>query len=104
MSEPRLTYHEVDDNIILHYSQDVEKHLEAAKAARRNDAEYRTAFGKRAEFRHIMHVPNNIWLQVCAKLQIPFGECFDPAHQPRIAAELKSAEYKGFRVVNDVKI
>lgn len=104
MSDPKLTYHERDDKIVLHYAQDVQKHLEAAHAARRNDAEYRTAFGKRAEFRHIMHVPNNVWLQVCSKLQIAFGECFNPEHQPRIAAELKGPEYKNFRVVSDKKI
>ena len=105
MSDTRIQYHETDEqNIVLTYSQDVEKHLEVAHAARRDDAEHRTAFGKRREFRHVMHVPNNIWLQVCAKLGIPFGECFDSQHRDRIMAEIKGPEYKAFRVVSDKRI
>lgn len=101
MSEPKLTYHEVDDKMVIHYAQDVEPTLEMAKRARREDAE---RFGAKSELRRTMRIPNNIWLQVCAKLGIPFGECFQSEHQKRIMAELKSSEYAAFRTVNDVKI
>lgn len=105
MSDTRIQYHELDESkIVLTYSQDIEKHLAAAKAARRNDAEYRTAFGKRPEFRHAMHVPVIEIYKVCAKLGIPLGELFEPHQQKRIIAELKGPEYRDLRVVNDVRI
>lgn len=100
----KITAHEQGSSVILHYQQDIEPHLKAAKAARRNDAEYRTDFGKRAELRHTMHIPMNVWLQVCAKLQIPFGEALAPEHKGRIMGELKGADYRDLRVVNDKHI
>jgi hypothetical protein len=99
-----LKAHEQGDNLIVTYHADVEPILKSAHDQRRADAEDRTAFGVRREFRKTMSIPPVIMLQVCEKLGIPFGEVFNKEHQARIAAELKGPDYKAFRCVTDRKI
>jgi hypothetical protein len=104
VSDQILTAQEQGRLLVVSYWQDVEPHLREAERARREDSETRTRFGRRAELRRTMHVPNNVWLQVCEKLGIPFGRVLDKDVQERIMRELKGPEYKHFRTTVDVKI
>lgn len=96
--------YEEGDNLLVRTYQDVEPHLKLAARERRVDSEERTAFGKRAEFRRTMTIPNNVMLQVCQKLGIQAGDMFQPEYAKKIYAELKKPEFKYFRTVSDKRI
>lgn len=100
----KQTYHEQGDKVMVHTYQDVEPHLEYAAKCRREDWEKRGQFGKRAELRRTMCVPFNVMLGIAEKLGIPAGQIFDKEHQKRISRELKSSDYKLFRVTNDKRL
>ena len=95
---------EDDEKIVIHTYQDVEPHLKIAARERRVDAEERGAFGKRAEFRRTMTIPNNVMMKVCQDLGIQPGDMFNPEYSKRIYAELKKPEFKLFRCVGDKRI
>ena len=100
----RQTYHEQDGKICINTYQDVEPHLEYAAKLRRADAEERGRFGKRSDMHQTMAVPFNVIMMVAQKLGIAGHQLFEKDSAARIWKELKSSEYKGFRVTTDKRI
>ena len=68
----RTTYKEEDENILINSYQDVEPHIEYAKACRRVDAEDRGRFGKRGDLRRTMSIPMNVLMMVCQEHHLDF--------------------------------
>lgn len=97
----KVTAHEDGDNLVLNTYQDVEPHVEYAKACRRVDAEDRGAFGKRPDLHRTMSIPFNILQAVAQKLGIPPVDIFQSEQSKRIYAELKRPEFKEFRTTID---
>ena len=98
----KTTYHEhADGSFSLNVYQDVEPHIEYAKACARADAEARGKFGKRGDLRRILSIPMNVLLAVAQRLGIPAGQIFEVEYNRRIVAELKRAEFKVFRTTTD---
>lgn len=93
----RQTYREADGKMVITTHQDVEPHLKYAADMRRAERESIGRFGKTRTFHQKMSIPNNIMLQIAAKLGIAPGKIFDSEYQKRIGKELKSPEYAGFR-------
>lgn len=104
MSDLKQTYHEEDGLIHIHTYQDVEPHIEYAKARRREDAEKRGAFGKRPDFHHTMSVPFNVIEMAAKRLNIQPGDIFQSDNMKLIVKELKRPEFKLFRTTCDKKI
>lgn len=101
MSEQIITAKEEDDKLILNYHQDVEPNLKDAADSRRFDAEHRTRFGRRAEFRRTMTIPFTVMMQVAEKLGIQASDMFGREQQSRIAKELKGSDFSLFRTTVD---
>lgn len=99
--DQKVTYHEEDGKTILNYYQDVEPVIEYAAQCRREDAERRGAFGKRAEFRRTMTLPFNVIQEICAKYSLNFFEPEDAKVVLRIA---KGPDYAKFRTTCDRNI
>jgi hypothetical protein len=95
----QIKAHEQDDDLVLHYYQDVEPVLDAAAAARREDRE-RTAFQKSSEFKRTMIVPFNVLLKIREDKGLDF---LNPEHSKAIAKLLKTSEYAGFRTTNKAR-
>lgn len=100
----RTTYHEEGSDIILNTYQDVEPHMEYAKACQRVEAETRGAFGKREDFHRTMAVPMNVIQMVAQRLGIQPKDMFDSESSKRIFEELKGPEFAVFRTTNDKRI
>lgn len=95
---------EEGNKVFIQTYQDVEPHLDLCARERRVDAEERGHFGKRAEFRRTMHIPNNIALMVCQRLGIEPRLMYQREYSNRIFAELKKPEFAKFRTTNDKRI
>ena len=93
----RTTYHEQDDKVLIHTYQDVEPHLEYAKACRRVDAEDRGRFGKRGDLRRTMSIPMVIIQEICAKHGLNFYEKEDAKKILSIAKR----DYPAFKTTID---
>lgn len=104
MSDQIHTAREEGNLLIVDCWQDVEPYLKDAAAARRQDAENRTRFGKRPEFRRTMTLPFNVIEGVAIKLGIPLGNVFGREEQRRIMRDLKSTEFKALRTTCDKRI
>lgn len=98
------SYKEEDGKIYIKTYQDVEPHLEYAKACRRVDAQDRGSFGKRGDMQRTMSVPFNVILAVAQRLGIQPGRIFETEHMKRIVEDLKRPEFSGFRTTIDKKI
>lgn len=101
VGDQHVAYHEEDGNTILNYYQDVEPHMEYAAKCRREDAERRGAFGKRAEFRRTMSIPFNVILSICNRYKLNF---FDPEDAKVVLGIAKGPEYRAFRTTIDKNI
>jgi len=97
IGDQHQTYHEQDGKILIHTYQDVEPHLEYAKACRRVDAEDRGRFGKRGDLRRTMSIPFNIIQEICAKHGLNF---YQPEDAKKILAIAKR-DYPAFKVTID---
>jgi len=93
----RQRYYEQDGKILIETYQDVEPHLEYAKACRRVDAEDRGRFGKRGDLRRTMSIPFNIIQEICAKHVLDF---YQPEDAKKILAIAKR-DYPAFKVTID---
>jgi hypothetical protein len=93
----RTTYHEQDGKIHLNTYQDVQPHLDYAARARRADREH-GRFSKKSDLRPGMHVPHNVLMGIAKKLGIAPANVMQPGYAERIWKELKSVEYKNFRL------
>lgn len=93
----RTRYHEQDGKIHLRTTQDVQGHLDYAARARRENAE-RGRFAKSGDMKPGMFVPQNVLLGIAKKLGIPPGKVMQPGYSERIWKELRSVEYKNFRL------
>jgi len=93
----RQRYYEQDGKILIETYQDVEPHLEYAKACRRVDAEDRGRFGKRGDLRRTMSIPFNIIQEICAKHGLDF---YQPEDAKKILAIAKR-DYPAFKVTID---
>ncbi len=100
----KTTVTEVEGETIVNTYQDVEPHIEYAKALARLDAEERGHFGKRRELRQTMAIPMNVMLMVAQRLGIPAGKILESEYSRRIVAELKKPEFKVFRTTCDKRI
>ena len=90
-------YYEQDGKILIETYQDVEPHLEYAKACRRVDAEDRGRFGKRGDMRRTMSIPFNIIQEICAKHGLNF---YEPQDAKKILAIAKR-DYPAFKTTID---
>jgi len=93
----RQRYYEQDGKILIETYQDVEPHLEYAKACRRVDAEDRGRFGKRGDLRRTMSIPFNIIQEICAKHGLDF---YQPEDAKKILAIAKR-DYPAFKTTID---
>lgn len=84
---------EMSGDTIVRTYQDVEPHLEACAAERRENREH-TAFGKRGDMRKTMSVPFNVINSICLEHGLDF---FNPEHAKMILKILKGSDYKKFR-------
>lgn len=89
----RVTYHEEDDNVILHYEQDVSEVLKL-------NHEQRVAEGscsRIGEFHQTMRVPEVVLLDI----RFRYGwDYMNRDHWPFVKAILKGPEYAAFRTTN----
>ena len=96
-SSLRTTYKEEDGKIGVQTYQDVEPHLEYAKACRRVDAEDRGRFGKRGDLRRTMSIPFVIIQEICAKHGLNF---YQPEDAKKILSIAKR-DYPAFKTTID---
>lgn len=90
----KITAHEDDERVVLHYTEDVEPIMDACAALRREDS----TLGTKGEFRRVMQVPMVIIQSICDRDKLDF---FNPDHAKLIMERLKAPEFKVFRTVND---
>lgn len=89
----RITYHEEDDKVILHYSQDVETVMKINHEQRAAEG----AFERMGEFKQTMRVPEVIMLEIKFKYGWDYQ---NPDHWPYVKKILKGPEYAAFRTTN----
>jgi hypothetical protein len=89
----RITYHEEDEKMILHYSQDVESVIKANHERREAEG----SCSRIGEFHMTMRVPEVVMLDI----KIKYGwDYMNPDHWPFVKKILKGREYTAFRTTN----
>jgi len=92
-----------DKGFRINTFQDVEPHLDYAKACRRAERENRV-INKRGTFHRTMALPFNVIMGVAQRLGIQNKDIFGSDEMDRIYRELKRPEFKFFRTTEDKRI
>lgn len=98
MSDLIVKAHEADNgDLQVHYQQDVEPNLEAAKAERNSHS----SAARKEDFRKVMTVPFNVILAIMQETGLDFFVAEDAKEIYKILAR---PEFKNFRTVPDKHI